>query len=123
MNKENVRFEKRLQIPRNFLRDIYNVSSSPHKLRASFGKATLAQLRVLIGILRATSKGVLVVKDHRYQKISKSRSFYKVEQLSDYRIYRKLLTSDRSELLDFIIKLVKVWQFYLVPLFVLFEDE
>ena len=78
---------------------------------------------MLIGILRATSKGVIPVTNNIYETISANRSFSKVEKLKDDEFYRKVRNLDRSELMDFIYALLKVWNLYLGPLFELSQDE
>jgi hypothetical protein len=123
--EEQDRVEKKLQIHRGFLREIYNISHSNFKLRKSLSRATLVQLKVLIAILRATSKGVIPIEKKRYEKISVNRFFNRViaKELKNYPDYRKVLHLSRGELVDFTCKLLSVWQFILAPLFVLSENE
>lgn len=117
MNEENVILQRGLEIQRKFLRNIYHISGSKFRLRNSLGKATLAQLRVLIGILRATSKGWIPMKKHRYEQISAARSFSKVIALKDEIVYRELCNLSRSGIVEFTYKLLNVWKLYLDPLF------
>ena len=93
------------------------------QLRNSLGKAKLAELKVLIDILHATSKGAIPVKKHRYDKIIVNRQFSQVIKLKDENFYHTVRNLERSELVDFINGLMSVWKLYLFPLFELSQDD
>lgn len=115
--QEKIQLEKSLHIHRKFLRGIYSVSHSRFKLRDQIGKARIAQLRILLAILRATAKGDIPMKKHHFQEISATRNFPKVVGLKDHLFYKKVRAFDREGLVEFILKHLTVWKLYLYPLF------
>lgn len=123
--EEQDRLEHRLAIHRDFLRHMYAISDSHYKLRHSIAKASIGQLKVLLGILRATSIGAIPIKQHRHDKVIRNRHFKQVivAELKNDPYYRKVLHLDRSELVEFITKLVSVWKHLLAPLFMPSENE
>lgn len=102
---------------RHFLRDVYKQSHSSYKLRKSLTKATIEQLKVLLNILRATSKGDIPMSRARYDKLKVTRSFKKLNSLKHEDEYRKVLAYNRTQLVTFLNFFLKLWETYLFPLF------
>lgn len=113
---EKDRIQKSLEIHRTFLRNIHTICESRYKMKISLGKSELAELRVLLAVLRATSKGDIPMTKHRYDIVNAKPSFRKVLQFKDDAFYHKMRNLGRSDLIHFLSKLGKLWKVYLFPL-------
>jgi hypothetical protein len=118
---EKDRIQEKIVVHRGFLRNMYKISNSPFKLRKFLSGANLAQLKVLLAILRATSKGAIPIEKARYTEINRNHFFKRVivKDFIDYREYINALNLGRAALVDFTSKLLSVWKHLLAALFVL----
>ena len=120
MNKsEKSNLQSAFRDHREFLREAYKKSGSVYKLGQCFTRASVAELLVLIGLLRAVAKGAIPVSKERYTKLKATHSFAKAIQLKNDSIYHGFMKKDikRDVLVQFVTRFMKVWTLYLHLLF------
>lgn len=102
---------------KQFLREVWKKSHSLFKLRKTLSLATLKNLRALLAILRAISKGSIPIASEHKADVKKTRALKKLVALSDETHYRKVSIFDRSELSHFLEPFTRTWKIYLIPVF------